>query len=726
MHCASCAGRVQKALESTDGVQSVSVNLADNSVMIEYVPSVTEPQKLKEAVQTAGYDLIVETENNETLQETLEETNRRNYKKLKKQAGMALILALPVMIAGMFFMHDPAANVMMFSGTTLIIFMCGRDFFIRAWQQAKNRSASMDTLVAMSTGTAYLFSTFNMFFSMFRPEKEMHFPVYFEAAAMVIAFVLLGRMLEEKAKGNTTSALKKLIGLQPNNVTIADSDGTQREIPVKDVRIGDMILVRPGEKIAVDGSVISGTSFVDESMISGEPVPVEKNSGDTVFAGTINQKGSFRFRAEKIGETTLLAQIIQLVRNAQGSRAPVQKLVDRIAAVFVPVVLGIAILSFVVWFFVGGTSGTTLGFQAFITVLVIACPCALGLATPTAIMVGIGKGAENGILIKDAESLESGTRVDTVVFDKTGTLTEGKPAVDEIDWLAENSRWKRALATLERQSGHPLAEAVVRYLSNEESLPLEHFESLTGAGAKASMGGITYRIGNKCLPAAGHIHLDPRLAATAERWFSEAKTVLFFADDKETLAVIAVSDRLKPSSAEAVETLKKSGLHVCLLTGDNEATAKAVAEQTGITEYHGNMLPTAKAKFVKTLQAAGKTVAMAGDGVNDSGALAVADVGIAMGTGSDIAMDTARMVIVSSDLMKIPVALRLSKLTVATIRQNLFWAFIYNVTGIPIAAGILYPLNGFMLNPMIAGAAMALSSVSVVLNSLRLKIQKIK
>jgi P-type Cu2+ transporter len=577
----------------------------------------------------------------------------------------------------------------------------------------------------LSTGIAYLFSVFNTLFMEVWHSKGLHAHVYFEAASVVIAFILLGKLLEEKAKGNTSSALKKLIGLQPKTVTILNANGESEEIPIVKVNIGDTIIVKPGEKIAVDGKVVSGKSFVDESMLSGEPLAVEKTEGSEVFAGTINQKGSFHFKTEKVGDATMLGQIIKMVQDAQGSKAPVQKLVDKIAGIFVPVVLGISILTLILWVTLGGENGWTQGILSLVTVLVIACPCALGLATPTAIMVGVGKGAENGILIKDAESLELGRKVNAVVLDKTGTITEGKPKVTGIQWLNNDDSLKSVLYNIENQSEHPLAESVIKHLAQSEALAVHHFESITGFGAKAEVNGKTFFVGNKALLDQNNISIPDELLITANGWLNEAKTVIFFADSQNGLAVIAISDEIKETSIEAIRQLKQSGIEVYMLTGDNTQTAKAIAEKTGIDHYKAEVLPADKSAFVKQLQAEGKIVAMVGDGINDSNALTQADVSIAMGKGSDIAMDVARMIIISSDLTKIPIAFQLSKQTVSAIKQNLFWAFIYNVIGIPLAAGALYPVNGFLLNPMIAGAAMTLSSLSVVSNSLLLKFRKL-
>jgi Cu2+-exporting ATPase len=723
MTCASCAISAQTILESTRGVTGVSVNYANNMASVEYIPTITNPKELQTAMRSIGYDLMIDE--TESAHDTLEDLHSQKFRKLKLKTFGAILLSLPVVVIGMFFMDIPYANYIMWVFSTPVIVWLGRDFFINAWKQAKHRSANMDTLVALSTGIAYLFSVFNTLFMEFWHSKGLHAHVYFEAATVVIAFILLGKLLEEKAKGNTSSALKKLIGLQPKTVTILNAKGESEEIPIVNVNIGDTIIVKPGGKIAVDGKVISGNSFVDESMLSGEPLAVEKTEGAEVFAGTINQKGSFHFKTEKVGDETMLGQIIKMVQDAQGSKAPVQKLVDKIAGIFVPVVLAISILTLILWVSLGGENGWTQGILSLVTVLVIACPCALGLATPTAIMVGVGKGAENGILIKDAESLELGRKVNAVVLDKTGTITEGKPKVTGIQWLNKDDSLKSVLYTIEKQSEHPLADSVVKHLAHSETLPVHQFESITGFGAKAEVNGTTYFVGNKALLEQNQVAVSKELLATADEWLREAKTVIFFADSQNGLAVIGISDEIKETSIEAIRQLKQSGIEVYMLTGDNVQTAKAIAAKTGIDHYKAEVLPASKSAFVKQLQSEGKVVAMVGDGINDSNALTQADVSIAMGKGSDIAMDVARMVIISSDLTKIPIAFQLSKQTVSAIKQNLFWAFIYNVIGIPIAAGVLYPVNGFLLNPMIAGAAMTLSSLSVVSNSLLLKFRKL-
>jgi Cu2+-exporting ATPase len=722
MSCASCAGSAESIASSATGVINASVNFATGNLTVEYLPTMTDAFQIQKAVQSGGYDLVVEEESKQ--QETLETIHAQKIQKLKSKTLWAVLLSLPVVGIGMFFMDMPYANPIMWFFSTPVVLWLGKDFFINAWKQAKHRSANMDTLVALSTGIAYLFSVFNMLFADFWHQRGLEAHVYFEAAAVIIAFILLGKLLEENAKGNTSTAIKKLMGLQAKTVMVLQLGGIEKETAIEEVHPGDIILVKPGEKIAVDGIVTVGNSYVDESILSGEPIPVLKTENEKVFAGTLNQKGSFQFKALKIGKETLLAQIITMVQDAQGSKAPVQKLVDKIAGIFVPVVMGIAMLTFILWNILGGENGLVHGLLAAVTVLVIACPCALGLATPTAIMVGVGKGAEKGILIKDAESLELAKKVTAIILDKTGTITEGRPEVTDIRWLNNDDTAKAILLSIEKQSEHPLAEAVVKHLSGVASTTLTGFDSITGKGAKADYHNETYFVGNKKLMTENSISISNLQQTQAEEWGKQSKTVIWFSDSKQVLAVLAIADKIKATSVAAIKEMQDRGLELYMLTGDNEATAKAIAAQTGIKHYKAEVLPQHKADFVKELQQQGKIVAMVGDGINDSTALATADVSIAMGKGSDIAMDVAKMTIISSDLTKIPHAIRLSKQTVTTIKQNLFWAFIYNVIGIPLAAGILYPINGFLLNPMIAGAAMALSSISVVSNSLRLKWKK--
>ena len=624
-------------------------------------------------------------------------------------------------------MNIPYANYIMMALATPVVFWFGRQFHSGAWKQLKHHTANMDTLVALSTGIAWIYSASVTFFPELFHRAGIHAHVYFEASAVIITFILLGKLLEERAKSNTSSALKKLIGLQPKTVIMVSGDGEQKEVPVSNVMPGDILLVRPGIRVPLDGTVISGSSFVDESMINGEPIPAEKTIQSKVYAGTINQKGSFQFRAEKVGGDTVLAHIIKMVREAQGSKAPIQHLVDKVAGIFVPVVISIAVLSGLIWIISGTENAFTYGLLAVVTVLIIACPCALGLATPTAIMVAIGKGADNGILIKDAESLEIAHKINAVVLDKTGTITMGEPAVEAIEWKknADIESLGRILLGIQRNSEHPLAEPVVSYLGNMgiQGDPLiSEVVSITGKGIKAATGNNTYYVGNSKLMDDNKIRVGNDLLTFAESWQKDARTVFYFSDSKDALAVIAVTDKIKESSVQAIKKLHAMGIEVHMLTGDNEQVASRIASEAGVDSYRSEVLPQAKHDFITELQKQGKVVAMVGDGINDSQALAQADVSIAMGKGSDIAMDVAKMTIISSDLSKIPGAIRLSQLTTKTIRQNLFWAFVYNAIGIPVAAGVLYPLFGFLLNPMIAGAAMALSSVSVVSNSLRLSV----
>lgn len=720
MSCASCAVSAETIIQSHPGVVAASVNFANASVNVEYIPTIVTPEQLKESVQSIGYDLVIE--DTKEAKDALEDLHQQRLQSLKQKTRWAIILSVPLVVIGMFFMDMPYANYIMWALATPVILVFGQQFFVNAWKQTKHRSANMDTLVALSTGIAYLFSVFNTVYPQFWHSRGLHAHVYFEAAAVVIAFILLGKLLEERAKASTSSAIKKLIGLQPKTVTVVHHGGHMVEMPIEKVAVGDVLLVKPGEKVAVDGVVASGESYVDESMISGEPIPVLKQPGAKVFAGTINQKGSFQFTAEKVGGETVLAHIIKMVQEAQGSKAPVQKLVDKIAGVFVPVVIVIALIAGISWTIFGGDNGLTQGLLALVTVLVIACPCALGLATPTAIMVGVGKGAEQGILIKDAESLELSHKLNAIVLDKTGTITEGRPEVTDSIWYQESPVNKNILYSIEKASEHPLAEAVVRHLGQEATMvPLTNVASITGAGITANYNGNGYLIGTgKWLQQAG-VQLSEDMQAWSHEKRSSAKTVVFFAGKTGVLAIIAIADKIKPSSKEAVKKLQSLGVEVYMFTGDNEQTAAAVAKEVGITNYKAEALPQDKYDFIKKLQAEGKVVGMVGDGINDSQALAAADVSIAMAKGSDITMDVAKMTLMTSDLLRIPTALKLSKATVRTIRQNLFWAFIYNLIGIPIAAGLLYPFTGFLLNPMIAGAAMALSSFSVVINSLRLK-----
>ena len=726
MTCAACAVSVESMLRSTDGVVNAAVNFANQDAWVEYDPEITNPEKFQAVVRSIGYDIVITEENKNELKEA---ARIQHYESIKKRTIWSSILSLPIVILGMFFMDLTWGNYIMLLLSAPVVFYFGKNFFINAWKQAKHGKANMDTLVALSTGIAWLFSTFNTFFADFWHQRGTHPHVYFEAAAVIIVFISLGKLLEEKAKSNTSSAIKKLIGLQPQTVTLVTENDQLKEVAFAAVQKGNILLVKPGEKIPVDGIITSGSSYVDESMITGEPIPVEKVAGKNVYAGTINQKGSFRFTAEKIGSETFLAQIIKMVEQAQGSKAPVQKLVDKIAGIFVPIVIGISILTFISWIIWGNENAFTYALMNAVTVLVIACPCALGLATPTAIMVGIGKGAENNILIKDAESLELSHNITAVVLDKTGTITEGKPAVSDVIFKDEQdmAELQSVLLAIELQSEHPLAEAVVRHFENTaiEPVALDKIESITGKGVLANYKNQQYLVGSPSMMKENKVILDESLQNNIQQLQQQAKTVIIFSKNGIARIVLAITDSIKEKSAFAIERLQKMGIEVYMLTGDNQQTAKAIAEQVGLKNFKAEVMPAEKAAFVEQLQKDGKIVAMVGDGINDSHALATADVSIAMGKGSDIAMDVAKMTLITSDLNSIPKAINLSKKTVATIKQNLFWAFIYNIIGIPIAAGILFSINGFLLNPMIAGAAMALSSVSVVGNSLRLKFSSI-
>jgi Cu2+-exporting ATPase len=625
-------------------------------------------------------------------------------------------------------MNMPYGNYIMWVLATPVLLVWGRSFYINAWHQLKIKKANMDSLVALSTGIAYIFSVFNTLNPQYWHSRGLHPHVYFEASVVIIFFILLGKWLEEKAKSNTSNAIKKLIGLQPKTVSLLQHDNTTIQVPIDQIKKEDVIVVKPGDKIPVDGVVVSGESFVDESSINGEPIPVLKNINTKVFTGTINQKGTMNISAQKVGDETLLAQIIKMVQEAQGSKAPIQKNVDKIASVFVPTVMMIALVTFIVWMVSGIENSFTYGLLSAITVLVIACPCALGLATPTAIMVGIGKGAQLGILIKDAEALELSKNINAIILDKTGTITEGKPKVESLVWnkqLSNINELTQILFSIESKSEHPLAQSVCDYLKQTDAMVIDGFENITGKGVKAHVNGVLYFVGSMSFMNDMKLSLSDDLQKEFNDYSEQAYTVFAFSNQQEVLALIAITDKIKETSIQAINGLQEMGIDVYMLTGDSEVVAKNVASKTGIKLYKSSVMPQDKAAFTKELQSKGKVVAMVGDGINDSNALAQADVSFAMAKGSDIAMDVAKVTIMSSDLMQLLKAIHLSRLTVSKIRQNLFWAFIYNVIGIPLAAGILFPVNGFLLNPMIAGGAMALSSVSVVTNSLLLKFKKI-
>ena len=720
MSCAVCAGNVESTVQALSGVEKASVNFAAGTLTVTYNPSVITLEVMQAAVQAAGYDLIVEAEDPVAMQE---EKARMHYKILRRNTIGAWTLSIPLALLGMVFMHVPLGNwIMMVLALAIMIFF-GRSFYVNGVRHALKGKANMDTLVALSTSIAFLFSLFNTLCPGFWLGKGLEPHVYYEASGVIIAFVLLGKLMEERAKNSTSSAIKGLMGLQPKTARLV-TDGREEEVPISNLQVGNVVSVRPGEKIPVDGTLLQGSSSVDESMLSGEPIPVEKNAGDRVLAGTINQKGAFTMEATSVGGTTVLAQIVQMVQSAQGSKAPVQRIVDKISGIFVPVVVLLSFLTFVCWLVIGGESYFSYALLSAVSVLVIACPCALGLATPTALMVGMGKGAEQHILIKDAFALENLCKVDTVVLDKTGTLTEGVPVVTDSYWISDdNIRYLDVLYTAEQKSEHPLASAILCWLeeSGAKVCEAENFESLTGRGVRIQVEGVTYWVGSQGLLDIFQAGIPEKVRKQIGQWQEDGQSVVFYGQETRLLAVL---DRIKPTSAEAVKELKKQGIEVHLLTGDGVRTAERVAATLDIGYYKAEVMPNDKEEYIISLQQQGKKVAMVGDGINDSQALARADVSIAMGKGTDIAMDVAMVALITSDLLLLPGAIRLSKQTVRLIYQNLFWAFIYNVIGIPLAAGVLFPINGLLLNPMLASAAMAFSSVSVVLNSLRLKFMK--
>lgn len=722
MSCASCAMSVQSMAASVPGVQQANVNYASQALDVYFDEGKTDQQKIQKAVQNVGYDLIIDEDNGFDLQE---EQQQKDLKKLKKATLGAVLLSVPVVLLGMVFMHWPFANWMMLVLTSIILFVFGKRFFISAWKQANHGQVNMDSLVAISTGVAFLVSVFNTVYPQFWLSRGIVPHVYFESAAVVITFILIGKLLEERAKSGTSASVKKLMGLQAKTVKVI-RNGEEMEIAIAQVLLNDQIRIKPGDRIPVDGKILDGASFIDESMMTGEPMAVSRKIGDEVFAGTINQKGSFLLNTTKAGSDTLLAKMIKAVQNAQGSKASVQKLADKIAMVFVPVVILIALISAAAWFVFGRQQAFSQGLLSFVTVLIVACPCALGLATPTAIMVGVGKGAEKGILIRDAETLEKAYKVNAVVLDKTGTITEGKPKVTSLNWnkaLSQTEQVELAgiLLAAEKQSEHPLADAVVNFsvIKEASAQNISNFKSITGAGISAEYQNQIYFIGKpvwvneSCGLNSGETEISKSDNPT--------DTVIYFARNKELLAVLTIADEIRANAAEAVLQLKQAGIEVWMLTGDAVETANHVAAITGIENVVAGISPAGKAEQVKKLQSEGKIVAMAGDGINDAEALATADVSVAMGLGSDIAMDVARITLISSNVALLPEVLQLSKQTIKTIRQNLFWAFIYNIIMIPVAAGALFPVWGIHLDPMFAGAAMALSSVSVVTNSLLLK-----
>ncbi len=699
MGCAACVARVQSAIRNLDGVTECNVSLASNSAQVSYDSEAITAADIRKAVQDAGYDLTVavDEESDEEVESEADRLREEYYRSLKSDMYMAIFLSILTMLLGMGFNDFPCKGYVLWALTTPVLFWCGRRFIAAAWKQARHKSVGMDTLVALSTLISYFFSLFNLVFPQVWTSRGLAPHLYFESSAMIVTFILLGRVLEERAKRSTTASIRGLAGLQPKSVAASP---------------GDVLTVRPGDRIPVDGTVLSGNSFVDESMLTGEPVPASKIKGDKVFAGTINQKGSFDIKVEKVGKDTMLSSIIRMVKDAQGSKAKVQETVDKVAAVFVPVIIAVSVITLICWILLDPADGVARGLMAMVTVLVIACPCSLGLATPTALTVGIGNGAERGILIKDADSLNVAEKIDTVVLDKTGTITEGHPKVVAERWTDRHGAG--ILLAMELRSEHPLAAAVIAQIHSSDmavqASDLDFFEAVPGAGIKAKTGGNEYFAGKP-------VTFSPE----AGGWEEEGCTVIVFTENGRTLSEMAISDEVKDSSAKAVAELSGLGVETVMLTGDNEISARKVASKVGIGHVEAGLLPGDKALFVKRLQEKGHRVAMVGDGINDSAALAQADLSVAMGQGSDIAINTAMVTVVSSDLMKLPEMIELSRRTVRVVSQNLFWAFFYNVLAVPVAAGVLYPVNGFLLNPMVAAACMAMSSVCVVANSLRLR-----
>ena len=713
MSCVVCAGNVERTVSGLDGVVSASVNFAANNITVDYDPKKISLQDMKAAVQAAGYDLVIDTADS-----ARQEAERNAYIALRNKLVVAWVLAVPVMALSMWgkaIWTEWAAAVM----ATVLLAYSGMEFYTKAWKMAKAKSANMDTLVAMSTAIAWLFSMFLLIFPDFSKSHGMGHYVYFDSATMIVAFVLTGRLLEERAKNSTTSAIRSLMDLQPPMAWLVGDDGTEKEVPTSQIQPGNTIRIRPGGRVPVDGIVVDGNSFVDESMLTGESVQVEKVQGCNVFAGTINGNGTMAVEATKNSDNTVLAQIVAMVREAQGSKAPVQRIADVISKYFTFVVISLAIITLVTWLAIGGNACLSHAIVCAVSVLVIACPCALGLATPTAITVGIGKAAENHILIKDASALEKACKVSAVVLDKTGTVTEGKPAVTGLEISPDTSAGQLGvLLSAEKQSEHPLAADIVSYLEKEGIAPavLDSFKSVAGKGLEMKANGCSYWAGNSRMAKENGAVPESKTNGTT----------VYFGTDSNLLATVTLIDRTKPTAHDAISRMKDMGLKVVMLTGDNETSADIAAKEAGVEEYVASVLPDDKDKYVQKLQADGHKVAMVGDGINDSQALARADVSIAMGSGTDIAMETAMMTFTTSDLRLIPESLRLSKRTMRIVKQNLFWAFIYNVIGIPVAAGALFPAFGITLDPMWASAAMALSSVTVVTNSLRLKFLRLK
>jgi Cu+-exporting ATPase len=731
MQCASCVQKIEKSLLRIKGILKASVNLATEKAKVEYIPSETDLLEIKKIIEQTGYK-VLEIPPEEELEDIERIVREKEYKKLKRKFFAGLILGMIIFLGSMPHLFPWTPDILnnffvLWILATPVQFWIGWQFYKGAWGAFTHRNADMNTLIAVGTTAAYLYSVAATLFPSLFESGGLKPEVFFDTSAMIIVLILLGRLLEARAKGQTSEAIKKLIGLRPKTARVK-RDRKEIDIPVEDVLVGDVVIVRPGEKIPVDGILIDGKSSVDESMITGESMPVIKEKGDEVIGATINKTGSFQFRTIKVGKDTALAQIIKLVQDAQGSKAPIQRLADVIAGYFVPIVISIAIATFVVWFNFGPSPAMTFALLNFVAVMIIACPCALGLATPTAVMVGTGKGAENGVLIKGGESLETAHKLDTVVFDKTGTLTKGEPEVTDI--IAFNSYSEEDVlkyaASAEKVSEHPLGEAVIKK-AKETQIVLhdpKNFKAIEGHGIEAEVENVNVLLGNAKLLKDRNIEVKD-LIEKAENFAHEGKTPIYVVLKGKAAGVIAVADTLKENSIQSVEKLKKLGLEVIMLTGDNRKTAQAMAKKAGIDRVVPEVLPEDKVNEIKKLQAEGKKVAMVGDGINDAPALAQADVGIAIGSGTDVAMEASDITLIKGDLQGVVSAIELSKRTIRVIKQNLFWAFFYNTAGIPIAAGVLYPFFGILLNPIFASAAMAFSSVSVVSNSLRLRRAKL-
>ncbi|MEG4418082.1 heavy metal translocating P-type ATPase [Microcoleus sp. LAD1_D5] len=733
MSCASCASSIEQAIQSVPGVIECHVNFGMEQATIQYDSKQTNLETIQSAVDAAGYQALPLQEMAATEDDSEQADRKSESQTLQRKlwtAGIVSILLVVGAIPAMTGLHLPFIPAwlhnywLQLALTSPVQFWCGKSFYVGAWKSLKRRLATMDTLIALGTSAAYFYSVFVTFFPGLFTAQGLNSGVYYEVAATVVALILLGKTLENRAKGETSEAIRKLMGLQAKTARII-RNGEELEVPIAKVEIGDIVQVRPGEQIPVDGEVIEGGSTVEEAMVTGESLPVKKQLGDEVIGATINKTGSFKFRATRVGKDTFLAQIVKMVQEAQGSKAPIQKLADQVTGWFVPVVIAIALATFIIWF--NATGNFTLATVTMVGVLIIACPCALGLATPTAVMVGTGKGAENGILIKGAESLELAHKIQIIVLDKTGTLTEGKPTVTDFVTIkgTENSNELKLLqlaASVERNSEHPLGEAVVRYAQSQEVnlTDVKDFEAIAGSGVRGVVAGKSIALGT--LRWMQELGCDTEYLELRGRALEAAsKTVVWMAVEGKIEAILGIADALKPSSAQAVKALQKLGLEVAMLTGDNRATAESIAQSVGITRVFAEVRPDQKAAQIQALQRGGKIVAMVGDGINDAPALALADVGIAIGTGTDVAIAASDITLISGDLQGIVTAIKLSRATMRNIRENLFFAFIYNIAGIPIAAGILFPIFGWLLNPIIAGGAMAFSSVSVLTNALRLR-----